>query len=446
MDTLTPAEEEQMISAVKRAVDLVDDEGMTPDQAMLKIAREHGYGRGQIEFLCAGYNTGRQTDQRIKQANILAKLKPFPLADSAAVVRELYSGPKPVEKTASVHEDYLTPPTFLTDDLERASALTSLGGTEKTASVAAPVDPPKSFHRLVGEIEREKRAGDEAGRKASNAEDRVRGHVCELVGYFKKFAADRIPFATFEKIAEMYRGDVIKPLIELVYNGARLTEKRAGDSVPLTKDPINWHAMPYSALDDCVKFAKDVHAHRQTQTKHVEKTAQLQEAVLRPFHQAADQPPPRSSLAGSPLYSEKVAGIFGTPAGIAVGSLLGRAMDDVPTKQKLVEDAGRDLDDPAHQNEIRKIRTQAMLTGMMSDPDDPISGYDPETVLSAYNELSQMAPHTADQPAALRPLLRRRLEGHTEPFEAKELTDIEKGLSPAKSPSIMPNVPQSIIR
>ena len=113
--------------------------------------------------------------------------------------------------------------------------------------------------------------------------------------------------------------------------------------------------------------------------------------------------------------------------------MLARGIGEYPkTKDDLIEDAWMDLEDPGHQNEIRKIKAQAMLNQLMTDPDDPISGYEPDKVLQAYNEIASMTPRIAEQPAALRPLLRRRLQGHQEPFEAKEMTDIEKGLSASR--------------
>ena len=48
-----------------------------------------------------------------------------------------------------------------------------------------------------------------------------------------------------------------------------------------------------------------------------------------------------------------------------------------------------DLESPDHEDELRKIRSNAMLTAMMTDPDDPISGHDPARVAEAYNEIAQ---------------------------------------------------------
>jgi hypothetical protein len=87
-----------------------------------------------------------------------------------------------------------------------------------------------------------------------------------------------------------------------------------------------------------------------------------------------------------------------------------------------------DLDSAEHLNSLRKIKTQAILNRFMTDPDDPISGYDPDRVASAFNEIAAMAPRAAEQPGVLGPLLRRRLAGRVEPFESGELVKTELGL------------------
>ena len=101
-----------------------------------------------------------------------------------------------------------------------------------------------------------------------------------------------------------------------------------------------------------------------------------------------------------------------------------------------------DLSSPDHENELRKIRAQVMLSNMLSDPENPISGHDPEEVLEAYNELAQLAPRAAAQPAAMQPLLAKRLAGNVEPFEVREIGDIEKTLAQT-DPSDAKNVMKS---
>ena len=124
-------------------------------------------------------------------------------------------------------------------------------------------------------------------------------------------------------------------------------------------------------------------------------------------------------------------------AGVQVGRMLGNPVKD---KDSLIEDKWMELEDPHHQNELRKIRAYTLLTQLMTDPDDPISGHDPDKVLQAYNELASASPRVADNLHTLRPALRRKLEGNQEPFEAKELLDIEKGLAAAKLPTPNTNI------
>ena len=80
-----------------------------------------------------------------------------------------------------------------------------------------------------------------------------------------------------------------------------------------------------------------------------------------------------------------------------------------------------------------------MVAEMMGDPDNPISEYEPEQVLNAYNELTQLAPRLSQQPAAMQPLLAKRLAGHVEPFEVKEIGDMERGLQQTQDQNILNN-------
>jgi hypothetical protein len=88
-----------------------------------------------------------------------------------------------------------------------------------------------------------------------------------------------------------------------------------------------------------------------------------------------------------------------------------------------------ELESPGHMNELRKIRAQTVLTQLMSDPESPLSEYDPDEVMQAYNQVVQLSPRLADQPSALGPLLNRKLMGNTEPFEVGETLKLEESLA-----------------
>ena len=94
-----------------------------------------------------------------------------------------------------------------------------------------------------------------------------------------------------------------------------------------------------------------------------------------------------------------------------------------------------ELEDPYHENELRRIRAQSMLQGLMSDPESPVYGHDPYKVLKAYNEVSAISPRVAELPGAVESVLAQRLAGHTQPFENKELMDMEKTLNESRNPA-----------
>lgn len=494
-DTIDSREERQLVDAVKQASDLVAG-GMTPDEAVEKVARQHGFGPGKIRVIGQGYNTGQQLGQwREPNTDIRSKLASFPLCDPDAVISKIYGG---TEKDA-VDAAYGRPPALRTAPTAR----------EKAASAPLPRSGPEAtapeqygpLTRAYGNIARAKQAADEARRQAAASEDEVTRRVAHVVTYFRKAARDRLPFDAVEAAARGYHGAAVTPLLDMVYARARLSEKRAGNTPPILKAPLNPRAEPFTlikaAMDEATRavgLRKEASARK---SAHVSAGAE----ELRPFTPAgaAEQPAdsgPWTKEAAAVFSAEKAAFGFGTEVaaiaagdilahkathpdaeadpygdvsaldaelaqirrqsqqaigmrrprvkraflgpglGAAIGGSLGRTMGSVgKTKDDLVDDAWMGLEDPEHESELRRIKTHAMLNQLLTDPDDPISAHDPDKVLAAYNEISSAAPRVAQTVATLRPALRKRLEGQTEPFESKELLDIEHGLAKTKMPT-----------
>jgi len=82
MQTLSKEAENKVILAVKQAVTLVDEDEMSPVDAIEKIARDSSWGPDMVRFASYAYNTGRQTYQRQENDNALEKFADFPLADN----------------------------------------------------------------------------------------------------------------------------------------------------------------------------------------------------------------------------------------------------------------------------------------------------------------------------------------------------------------------------
>lgn len=429
MNTLTASEERAMLSAVKQAASLVST-GLTPDEAVEKVARDLNLSPAYVPFICHAYNTGQQLDQLRHTTGILDKLASFPLADPAEVSRRLGEKAAPAEKAASIDPDYRRAPDWA-DLPERTklahTPLPKLANAPATVPVGERVD---ALRQAWGNIERLQKKAQECQRQSSEAQDQTYRAIRNLVGYFKQASYDRRSFAEFEQAAEAYGGEDAKKLAELVYVSAGLREKRASGLSVLTEgfDP---NEPPLTLMKQALDAAHKLVGLRRlaADAKKEAQTAEVEE--IRPFIQ------PEKSVTPS-IWNPKVAGILGTPAvGAFAGSVLSRGIGPVnKTKDELVGDTLSELEDPEHANELRKIQAHTLLTSMMTDPDDPISGHDPDAVLSAFNDIAQIAPATAQNRATLGPELRRRLEGHQEPFEIKNLLDTEKSIA-KPSPSLI---------
>lgn len=456
-DTLTGAEERRVLAQIKKAVDLVDNDGLSPDEAIAKVASDERAAPGMIGMLCRSYNTGRQLGQWRANTSILDKLAGFPLADPDRVTALVYppaETPKQAMLKRGFDEEYSLPPSWLPDERVLAAQRRELSPTTKQASPGCTHCGKEKctceyksssddwrMRQALGWQEKARHAHEEARRHEAATRDQLTGKVAGLVSYFKQASYNRLPFAQVEHAARVYLGPAAVDLLKLAYERARLKEPRAG-KISLQKTAFDLEGEPFTLIQACIKLAEDVLTAARWTGEARELMREVEANSLRPFGRAdvpaasrtASQSPPSSHA------SEKVA--FGAVATSAAGNTLGNmattVLGDYPqSKSDLVDKEWMELESPDHQNELRKIRTHAMLNSLLTDPDDPISGSDPDKVLSAYNEIAQTAPRAAYNSAILKPLLRKRLSGLTEPFEAKELVDIEKGLRDTR------NVPPS---
>lgn len=468
-------DEARLIAAVKRAAALVADGGLTPDAAIEKVARDEKFGPGMINVLCQGYNTGRQLEQMRDSKTATDKFAGFALANPAAVIARVFAG-----NPGATKEAYDAPPSAV---LARRQAEKDGRRTGLTKAASGPValvdakpgpvgtpDAGAAQKRAYARHERAKRAFEEARRLASKAEDDLRSHVGKL-------ASDLVggpPLAVVEAVCRNRYGDAVTPLFDLVGALPQFRrEKRAGDDLAVIREEVDFRRAPYKTVEACVLAAQSVARTRLCRDQSYQEAVKAAEACGLPFPAGlaatsggakASRRQPSSAPAkeaaskeaedgadAAPDRSLLKEGFLTSPAfGIAAGNAIGKIVGDVPkTKADMIEDQWLELEDPAHHNELRKVRAHAMLNSMMTDPDDPISGFEPDQVVTAFNEISQLAPRVAEQPAVMRPLLQRRLQGNVQPFEAKEIADIEKGIATTRartpSGSLLQNAPDSLL-
>lgn len=446
-------DEAVLIAAVKEASDLVHD-GLTPDEAIIKVASERRLTPGMINVLCQGYNTGRQLQQMRSSDTAVEKFASFPLANPSRVIAAVYAGgakkaaaAPPAATLARRQEENARQRAGLT---KAASAPLAL--VEQPPGPLGPPEPGIAMQRAYATFQRAKRAFEEKRRHASAMEDRLRAAITKLAGD----VAGGPALATVEAVAVNKYGDAVRPLFDaLAASPALSRQKRAADACVI-RDEVNFRRPPFSTLDRCVELGREAATARREREEAYEQACKAAEDCGLPFGkrlaaESGEQPSRRQpSYDPSEEGARKEAFLTSPAFGIAAGNAVGKMIGDVPkTKSDMIEDQWLELEDPSHHNELRKIRAHAMLNSMMTDPEDPISGFDPDQVVTAFNEINQLAPRLAEQPAVMRPLLQRRLQGNVQPFEAKEIADIEKGIAATRartpSGSLLHDAPNSLL-
>ena len=403
MGPLSSADEEVLLAAVKEASALCDD--LHPTAAVAKVAGARGLRPGEIRLVANALNNGRQTAQTAANVSALDKFAHFPLVDADEAVRLVYGrdhkAPVGETKAAAV-----APALF-----EKAAECSRRLQPGPPARVPAR-DPLVELRRL-------EKLAEEASRRCSAARDKVAAALDALDGYFGVAPAHRMSFADFDAATRAYMGPAARAAVDLLA-ARRPGEKRADDSLR-TSGPVDLKAPPFALLRAAVAASSLFHLAGR------EKAAA--DAAVADYERG-----PAAAYVACFRPQEKDAGAVTTAlSATGIKSLFDTLTDRLRpagprTPVEMALAAKAEMDDPAHESALRRIRARAMFSSFLGDREDPIAGHSPEEVAQAYNELVQVAPRAGELPAVMGPLLRKRLGGRLEPFEVRELTDIERGL------------------
>ena len=452
MESLSKTDEQLLLDGVKFAVDLVDNHGMSPDDALQKVAQKYDYSPGFLKAACNAFNTGRQLAQWQANQSVLDKLASFPLADFEKISSKIWKNVK--EKTASVS---YTPPQFNSYEKQAKQDLLNMDLSSFTKQASVSNQPTidelanNKVKKAYDHLDYYKRLADQARTEKTAAATKLDASLGALKLYFSKSAYDRLPFAQVEHAVAVYYGKVGSSLMDHMAE-CFPREKRAADQ------PKNWEGFyrgvdrnkaPFNLIDAIIKQAEeyqhslsnlDIATGKVSRARSVvEKLAadlEPAEGVREAFNPSLIDESKNDSIPDAPALEDEMVrqaqkqAFSGTASGMGLGFGLANSLGEHASKDKdrNIQKAIEKLDSPEHVNELRKIKAQTLLTGLMSDPDNPLSRHDPEEVLSAYNQMVQLAPRLADQPAALGPLLNKRMAGNVEPFELLDTLKMEEAM------------------
>jgi hypothetical protein len=425
MKKMSKEAEARILDALNGVAEVVNDGG-DPDKAIIKAAQDHDVPAGHIALMVSAYNTGRTNKQRMAHDDPAEKSASFKLADTKKVLEVLYPSEVKTagqqEYDSAVSSQYSRPP-----DFSREKAASAVASREIDWKM---VDKPEEYsgeaHTLMKKAYEQSVFADRrllnCRREISRANDLLVGAFEKLGAYFR--TPGNVSFNDARTAVEIQHGNMGRAIMNQVARHAPFLEKQGatGRAFAVT----SW-SEPFATINECVEMANVLRKRDgdfKELSSHVTKKA---ETVLAPFVPGSETksvlgipssgPPEKRGIAKALLGFAALSKLVGGMRGPVESS-------EAKSKNKFeseVQDIGQALADPTHDNELRGIKIRALLEDLMSN-DPVISGYDPEEVIDAYNEIITASPRAGEQKILLRGLMRRHLsgEGATDPFDVQQ--------------------------
>lgn len=397
---LSPADEKLLLEAVEKTSALVESSNADPTTALAKVGRQLRLTPDFLKLVGYAYNAGATTEHRLANSHILDKMATIPLADVDAAIRLVYQPDWP-EKEASDKQhkpsDYWVPWDLIKGepyvDLDRVQAESHL---RKAAQHYRSTLPKKKQAAPILREDPYKTA------ELCKRQEALWQNICAVSDQLSRsIAAGDCTVDEYKQAMSLYYGKPGELAAEVVVKAACLPEfwlkhfKRA-----------RWGASRLGLSHPLIKNSAEM--------------IQLAKSVVR--GKAPKQEQPKQHTKRSNLLNFLTAGLLGKQWAAVT------AMENKNPLQSKVQDMKTTLDYPGLKMQRREIRNRSVLYNLMAN-DEVISQYDPEEVIAAYNEIAQLMPRAAGQPAMIRALLRKRLsQGAAEPFEAAQATQVEKHL------------------
>lgn len=421
-------------------------DGVSPNEAIIKAASEGNLTHNQTQLMIQAYNNAKANRMR-KSASIVAdKTERFDLADPAIIFETLYPNVKEAavrERSSHVSADYNRPPD---PELFRERSV-----VEKAAAAPEP-DPirlpqeadyysSKAFS-LLKELDTQY---DNLRMKAASAEQKVDAAFTDLLDYFNKL--NREPFGGLREVTAACYGVEGNVLFEHIAESVpvMLRNKLVKEAGAVTA--VDWNVEPYKlikrVMDKSAEWAGVQQQLSDFSKEAGEASSQLVAHFMPLRHKTGSilrAPEKRAFMGNIGALSELVEPASGTGMGKAVTDTLSSAFDPI-NKPKMENKSLLAMMDPAHEQRLRSIRSQAVVHDLMAN-DEYLQGVHPDKLAKTYNEIVKIAPHVADQPLMMRSLLKSYLaQASVGPHEVDQLAGIEGKLREQRIPVEQPKMP-----
>lgn len=407
VDVMTKEQEGKLVDSVMDAITLTNG-GMHPNDAIVKIASDRGYNQNYIRRMVEAFNVSKSLKHH-KSASGEARTSSFDIADPSVILAKLY--PDDVVSPAAVKQAAWEP---AGTDMQETRIFMLDRAPRKDMPVSAGVfthDGPTFdilMKRACNELYRKERVLEDLRHNMAADRMTLLANIDKLASYFK--TVDHEPFARVEGAAMSYFGNGIKPMMDTVWRlarGASFGEKRASCA---TRPSRLVDKTPYMLVDSIMD----------ARTKYVDSAVKCAAAL-------ADVTTYKDRLNVRMRLFSKFSAMAGPAVSGAVAASVNKLLSKLPPTTSTVGDElpglTYDVLPAAYEAERQGIHTQMMLHDFLRN-DPVLSKADPQSVISAYNDIASLAPRAAATPVAMRALLRRAVE--MESFDPNELSNIAK--------------------
>jgi len=423
--TMTPITADTETRLIQAGKDMVRhaDSGLTPNEALEKVAIAYSFGPDFIDRVGQLYNTSCTLRQMADTKGQEKRAIEHALADPGAVVEKLFAA-QTSEKVAEA--DNMVKASLYEDPMAVSSGHLTKAAFESEQAPVYGRDPAqllkRSFNLLSG-LDQDVRNLDT---RVFGLSERRSLMLQKAAAHFRRDGAE--PFGEVESRIKSAYGVVGGAAIEVLWasmGGAKKLHKRAEAEPSRTLYVPD--QTPYRELTEVIKTSNELVKARKQHEAAEAVAADTRKDI---FKRA-------SRLAGGEEEGlDKEAGISTALEFKGVTELIDNLVDGNDAESAQNKAVTNSLD-PSHEANLRSIHAQSVFQNLMAG--DPVIGqYDPSEVADAYNEISTLAPRISNQPAVLRGYLRRFLESSPQPdgrvldtFEAGQLADLDKKMNPA---------------
>jgi len=405
--------------------------GMSPTEALAKVASEAGYNEHVLQRMVETFNTAK-TLQHMRQAPETEKAASFDLADYDQAHAIMF--PDDEQQVKAAYFDQPDPRVF-NDLIPNFNKQATDASVLKMAVKEVPRDFARDLRQAFRKVGGYQTKAREFRKQAEEYKFILERTLQELGSSFKR-AAHATNWYEFRKEAAVVGGVLAEQLADIVEHQHGLAQRYSRHKLSTAED---WE--PDSVIDDTTHEHKlmKVAATAARLCSHFGVQAQ------RWFQKHASTWEALVCLGKTRSSREKSADVGSSLGLLALQNQMNQATQAVLDRRKtpVITDAdlGGDLD---ISSELQKTRMGIALRDMMEE-DEVIAQHaaeNPSAVTEAMDQLINVSPELANMPIALRSALRRQLEmGTTEPFELSQLRELSK--EPQKyQPNIMTAAPQ----